>query len=162
MKDQELEKFEATLQRLKPAKPPAALLARLTAVRETSSSSKTAVHRSAGSHSGGWFHVLRWLLPASAAAAIMVVALRQSPKPPTVTVDKTKSDPSGLRADDVQFEQNLVASFDAVAQMPNGDPVRFRCREWSDGMTLRDSSRGIVVEQRTPRLEVTPISFETY
>ena len=105
---------------------------------------------------------MRWLLPASAAAAIMVVALRQSPKPPTVTVDKTKSDPSGLRADDVQFEQNLVASFDAVAQMPNGDPVRFRCREWSDGMTLRDSSRGIVVEQRTPRLEVTPISFETY
>jgi len=27
---------------------------------------------------------------------------------------------------------------------------------------LRDSASGIEVEQRTPRLEVVPVSFETY
>jgi hypothetical protein len=56
----------------------------------------------------------------------------------------------------------LVAAFDAVARLPDGQPVRFRCREWSDGVVLRDSARGIVIEQRMPRLEVVPVSFETY
>jgi hypothetical protein len=67
-----------------------------------------------------------------------------------------------LKADDVEFDQQLVASFDAVARLPSGQPVRFRCREWSDEVVLRDSVSGIVIEQRTPRLEVVPVSFETY
>ena len=56
----------------------------------------------------------------------------------------------------------MVALFDAVAQLPNGQPVRFRCREWADEVVLRDPARGIVIERRTPRLEVVPIRFETY
>jgi hypothetical protein len=67
-----------------------------------------------------------------------------------------------LKADDVEFDQQLVAAFDAVARLPGGQPVRFRCREWADAVVLRDSARGIVIEQRTPRLEVVPVSFETY
>jgi hypothetical protein len=67
-----------------------------------------------------------------------------------------------LKADNVEFDQQLVASFDAVARLPSGQPVRFRCREWADAVVLRDSASGIEVEQRTPRLEVVPVSFETY
>jgi hypothetical protein len=67
-----------------------------------------------------------------------------------------------LKADNVELDQQLVASFDAVARLPSGQPVRFRCREWADAVVMRDSASGIVVEQRTPRLEVVPVSFETY
>ena len=67
-----------------------------------------------------------------------------------------------LKADKVELDQQLVASFDAVARLPSGQPVRFRCREWADAVVLSDSASGIVVEQRTPRLEVVPVSFETY
>jgi hypothetical protein len=67
-----------------------------------------------------------------------------------------------IKADAVEIDQQLVAAFDAVARLPDGQPIRFRCREWSDEVVLRDSARGIVIEQRMPRLEVVPVSFETY
>jgi hypothetical protein len=49
-----------------------------------------------------------------------------------------------------------------VAQLPNGEPVRFRCREWRDDVVVRDPGRGLVIERSTPRLEVVPISVETF
>jgi hypothetical protein len=49
-----------------------------------------------------------------------------------------------------------------VAHLPNGEPVRFLCREWRDEVILRDPARGIVIERQTPRLEVVPVRFETY
>ena len=67
-----------------------------------------------------------------------------------------------LKADTVEIAREWVGSFDAVARMPGGEPVRFRCREWTDAVVWRDSAHGIVVEQRTPRLEVVPVSFDTY
>jgi hypothetical protein len=67
-----------------------------------------------------------------------------------------------VKADKVEFGQDLVATFDAVARLPSGQPVRFRCRQWSDQMVMRDSSKGLVIEERTPRLEVVPVRFETY
>jgi hypothetical protein len=67
-----------------------------------------------------------------------------------------------LRADNVQFDRELVSAFDAVAQMPDGEPVRLRCREWMDRMVLSDRERGLVVEQRVPHVEVVPVRFETY
>jgi hypothetical protein len=67
-----------------------------------------------------------------------------------------------LKADDVEIDQQLVAAFDAVARLPDGQPIRFRCREWADAVVLTDTARGLVIEQRTPRLEVVPVSFETY
>ncbi|HEY9175623.1 MAG TPA: hypothetical protein VI136_25370, partial [Verrucomicrobiae bacterium] len=67
-----------------------------------------------------------------------------------------------MKADQVEIDRKLLASFDAVASLPDGEPVRFRCREWVDAVTLRDSDRGVEITHRTPRLEVVPVSFETY
>jgi hypothetical protein len=62
----------------------------------------------------------------------------------------------------VQIDQALVWSFDAVARLPSGEPIRFRCREWMDQVVLSDRDRGVVFEQRAPRVEVVPVRFETY
>jgi len=56
----------------------------------------------------------------------------------------------------------LVATFDAVGQLPDGEPIRLRCRQWRDEVILRDSARGVVIERQSPRLEVVPVKFETY
>ena len=111
-----------------------------------------------------WRLLLRWLAPATAVAGVLALIVlgpsghgnREHGK------QAAAADKQALKADDVEFDQQLVAAFDAVARMPDGQPVRFRCREWTDEVVLRDSARGIVVEQRTPRLEVVPVSFETY
>jgi hypothetical protein len=67
-----------------------------------------------------------------------------------------------LRADDVKIDQRLVSSFDAVARLPGGEPVRFRCENWMDQTVVSDKSRGLVVENSRPRFEVVPVGFETY
>ena len=67
-----------------------------------------------------------------------------------------------MKADDVKIDQRLVSSFDAVARLPGGEPVRFRCENWMDQMVLKDSSKGWVVNNRQPRFEVVPVGFETY
>jgi hypothetical protein len=112
-----------------------------------------------------WPLLLRWLAPAAAVAALAVTlrvwlpsrhANRQPGNQLSVAAQPT------IKADAVEIDQQLVAAFDAVARLPGGQPIRFRCREWSDEVVLRDSARGIVIEQRMPRLEVVPVSFETY
>ena len=67
-----------------------------------------------------------------------------------------------LKADEVKIDQRLVSSFDAVARLPSGEPVRFRCENWMDEFVLSDKSRGVVVENRKPRFEVLPVGYETY
>jgi hypothetical protein len=67
-----------------------------------------------------------------------------------------------LKTDDVEIDRRLVAAYDAVAQLPGGEPVRFHCREWADNVVLRDQVRGVVIEQRTPRMEIVPVRIETY
>ena len=163
MNDCEHELFEAELRRLAPARPPAALLERLAATsqpRPARNPQLSSIHNQLS----GW-RLLRWLVPATAvgaAAAILLVG--RSPGPASHRRADLPVAPAqpGLKADDVEFDQQLVASFDAVAQMPDGQPVRFRCREWADAVVLRDSARGIEIEQRTPRLEVVPVRFEIY
>jgi hypothetical protein len=75
---------------------------------------------------------------------------------------ETAAPGSPLKADDVQIDEQLVSTFDAVAPLPSGEPVRFRCRQWLDEVVLRDSKRGVEVTRRVPRVEVVPVSFETY
>jgi hypothetical protein len=109
--------------------------------------------------------LLRWLVPTTAAAAAVAVLLVWRPA-------GLQPDPHGqpifplaspaLKADDVEIGRQLVAAFDAVGHLPDGEPVRFRCREWADEVVLHDSARGIVVEQRTPRLEIVAVNYETY
>ena len=64
--------------------------------------------------------------------------------------------------EDVEIDRQLVALFETVAKLPSGVPVRLRCQEWTDDVVLRDSARGLVIERRTPRLEVVPVSLETF
>ncbi len=163
MNDQDSELFAAELRRLKPARPPEALLERLAAAAPRASS--PAPHPSANPDGVSvWWKWARLWLPATAAAAaaIVVLAWRWSapPGPPTPSAAVTPPLPT-LRADGIEFGQQLLAAYDAVAEMPGGEPVRFRCREWMDEVVVHDSARGIVIEQRVPRLEVVPVCFET-
>jgi hypothetical protein len=62
----------------------------------------------------------------------------------------------------MDIDRQLVSAFDAIAELPGGEPVRFHCRQWSDKMVFHDLDRGITVERSTPRLEIIPVRFETY
>jgi hypothetical protein len=163
MNDREHEPFEAELRRLKPAEPPEEFMARLAAARPMPRA-QSSVRSRAAWQPGVWRVPLRWLAPAMAAAVVAVLLVWQPskpeagrPGPPVIAPAKP-----ALKADDVEIDRHLVAGFDAVARLPGGEPVRFRCREWMDSVVLRDSARGVEVEQHTPRLEVVPVGFETY
>lgn len=163
MNDSEQQLFEGELRRLAPASPPAGLMAKLAEARVESNVAPL-LRRSALDPQLFW-RLLRWLAPAAALGAAAVVLLVWAPFHPE---SQRRANPplvpskSALKADGVEIDQQLVASFDAIARLPSGLPVRFRCREWADEVVLRDTARGIVIEQRAPRLEVVPVSFETY
>jgi hypothetical protein len=104
---------------------------------------------------------MRWLVPVTALVVMGALAWRLSqpvigrPAPEAPTPAPT------LTADDVQIGEELVSSFDTVARLPSGEPVRFRCRKWMDEMVVHDKQRGVVIQKRTPRLEVVPVRYET-
>ena len=164
MNDRDHELFEAELHRLKPAKPPEEFMARLAAA-QPALPVRPQVRSRLGFQPVAWWRRLRWLAPATAAAVVVVALLvwgLASPGNKPQTRPIVASARPALKADEVEIDRRLVAAFDAVARMPDGEPIRFRCREWTDAVIWRDSTRGIVVEQRTPRLEIIPVSFETY
>ena len=164
MNELETAQFEKELRRLKPVRPPELFADRLQATVAKAIQTPTAPQRRRSPQGNAWAALLRWLVPTATVAAAVMLAVRQIPEldGPSGGRAGLGSSAFALRADDVQLNQNLVASYDVVGVMPGGEPVRFRCHEWSDAMTLRDSSRGLEVEQRTPRWEVTPVRFETY
>jgi hypothetical protein len=160
----EFEIVETDLQKLEPARPPEELMARLAAAQPAPRAlplPQTApLRRIATSHP-----LFRWLAPVTAAAAMLIgLSLWHSihsagkPRGQTFAVFAKPT----LKTDDVEIDRRLVAAYDAVAQLPGGEPVRFRCREWTDNMVLRDPVRGVVIEQRTPRMEIVPVRIETY
>jgi hypothetical protein len=178
MNDNELERLEAQLRSVSPARPPAEFLERLKSetaalMEERRAHSALAAPRGqtqrtavpetiralepAASYS--WLPLLlRWLVPATAVLAVGAIIWRANL--PARRGRETAGAP--VKADDVRIDQQLVSTFDAVALLPNGEPVRFRCREWMDEVVLRDSRRGIEVARRVPRVEVVPVRFETY
>ena len=108
------------------------------------------------------FH-LRWLVPASVAVIASLIVLRSDLLGVRRITPVTVATPTpAMKADDVKIDSTLMSSFDAVASLPDGEPVRFRCEEWMDEMRLKDSSRGLVYSQRVPRVTVVPVCFETY
>lgn len=156
----DLERFEQELRSLKPARPPTEFVDRLRELEPAPAPSQTAYRAQAQWH---WGHLFRWLAPATAVlAAVGLVWFKyshpriQHGRSLAVTV------PPPLKADSVQIDEQLVGAFDAVGRLPSGEPVRFHCREWMDNVVLRDKTRGVVIEQRTPRVEVVPVRFETY
>ncbi len=177
MSDNELELLEAQLRSVSPARPPADFLQRLKAqapapvaerraqttlaappAQPQGTAAPETVRPSVPAAWSSWLPlVLRWLVPA---AVPVIVAIIWRANLPAGRRLQTASAP--VKADDVQIDQQLVSTFDTVATLPSGEPVRFRCREWMDEVVLRDSRRGVEVARRVPRVEVVPVRFETY
>lgn len=165
MTDQEQKQFEAALRKTRLVKLPGELRSRLLAAAPPKKA------RSAPPWPAlailGWLRVLRLALPAAAAALLvgLVVwrgALRSKPDTTNSKAHPGVIAVSPLKADDVQIDQELVSSFDTLARLPGGEPVRFRCNQWVDQITFSNKAQGLVLQERTPRLEVVPVRFETY
>jgi membrane-associated protease RseP (regulator of RpoE activity) len=163
--EREQQEFEATLRRTRPVKLPEELRSRLLAAAPPKKA------RSATPWPAlavlGWLRVLRLALPAAAVVAIAAVVVWRN----ALTSRKGASDGKSsaaifaaapLKADDVKIDQELVSSFDTVARLPGGEPVRFRCNQWLDEITLSNKAQGLVLQERTPRLEIVTVGFETY
>lgn len=171
MTDQEHEEFETRLRQTKPAGLPEGFAARLLAAEHQLDCvvESPPAARSFPDYLRTLRQALRWLIPATAAALAVTVVWHDS--------GPFASRPSGsasglqkgaglstplLKADDVKINERLVSSFDAVARLPGGEPVRFRFENWMDQVVLSDKSRGLVVENRKPRVEVVAMGYETY
>src|SRR6185436_2215624 len=79
--------------------------------------------------------LLRWLAPLTAAAAIAALFFIKFSSDSSIksqnAVIPIKPE-QAMKADNVEIVEQLVATFDAVAHLPDGAPVRFRCSEWFD------------------------------
>ena len=159
----EQEKMEAELRRVTPARLPANLMNRLVAAKPPVKAQPPARRfTDSGPHS--WLRNLRWLMPATAVTAVAVVAVwRADLLPPgALRAPAPNVIAASSKGGDVKIDRELLSSFDAIGRLPDGEPVRFRCQNWMDQVVLRDQKSGLVVQQRTPRMEITPVRFETY
>ena len=167
MTEHESENFERQLRRTRPARLPASFAARLLAAEPKPSAGVESAPPapSTADYLRTLRRSLRWLIPATAMALALMVAWHGT-SPFTSRPAGSPAGPAAasplLKADDVKIDQRLVSSFDAVARLPGGEPVRFRCENWMDQVVLSDKSRGLVVENRKPRIEVVAMGYETY
>ena len=71
------------------------------------------------------FAGLRWAIAATP-VVIAAILFARSEFRPAGTTDKTKSaDAPGIKANALQVDHSLVSTFDAVAELPGGQPVRY-------------------------------------
>jgi hypothetical protein len=164
LNEEDLRKLESELARLRPAPAPRTFLARVhsAARAATRGSSRPAP---APDLSAIWLAWLRWLAPITALLITGLFVWRSainSVNSISAGNHGSRASAPALNADDIQIDSRLVSTFDAVAVLPSGEPVRFRCNEWLDDVVFRDRSRQVAVEQQLPRLEATPIGFDTY
>ena len=154
MNEPEFEGFEAELRNLKPTQLPALLRLRIMAELPTRTG-----QRPLGSLVTAYW---RWLMPATAllllAALVLGYATHRvgtlAPKSTLASVN------SPLKADKLEIDRHLIARFDAIGRLPNGQPIRFRCAQWLDNVRVRDSATGLLIERTAPRLEIVPVGFE--
>lgn len=162
MNDRDQRRLETELRQLAPARPPAEFMIRLRAARPLPQ-----VHpwrqRADARHWPTLLQFLRWLAPAAGVAALALLVWHRgdSPANPPRQSPASAAQPA-FKAEHVRVDRELVGAFDAVARLPDGQAVRFRCQKWMDQVELRDPGRGLVIQQRSPRLEVVPVRFETY
>jgi hypothetical protein len=160
MNEEEQRKMEAQLRQCFPARLPEQLMARIFAGQSCYQHQATLQPRNPAGLPG-WFGVLRWLAPAAVAVVIFMVWRKE--RLPTGKAEATRGKPvAALNANGVQLNEKLVSSFDAVAQLPSGEPVRFRVQKWQDNVVVKDKARGLLVSESAPRWEVVPVGFETY
>jgi hypothetical protein len=157
--DHELEIFERQLRQVKPAPVPECLQARLNQQRPAEQKPVQVLERSRVRVSN-FLRLLQWLTPATAAILLTVAVVWRGDQ--SGRLNSPDAAAPALKADDIKIHQELISSFDAVAKLPSGEPVRFRCQTWVDQVAVSDSSRGLFIENRTPRIEVVPIGYETY
>ena len=161
MIEEEQERFETELRRVAPASLPADLMDRLRAARTGSPAmSRPKPRRISGLVH--WFVGMRWVIASSAAVVLAIVFVRLESRPTAGSGKIGSAASSGIKANAIQVNHELVSSFDAVAQLPGGEPVRFQCRQWMDEVVMSDDSHGMVIKQSSPRVEVVPVRFETY
>ena len=161
MNEPELDHFEAELRRTPPARPPEPFMARLRAAKTSLATVEPAATRGPVFRPA-WPGVLRWLAPALAAGLAWFCLLPARWSPPTTVVHPPRPAVAGLHADQVKVDQEWGASFEVVARLPGGEPVRFRCQELRDQLVVTDQHSGVEIQENRPRLEVTPVRFETY
>lgn len=155
MRPEEQERLETMLRQMLPATPPSELIERL---RETAVEAQPA-HRQPALRNFHWIDLFtgwRKLTVAAPVAVIILLWLAFHPE------NNNSANASGIKANAVQVDHSLVASFDTVAQLPGGEPVRFHCREWEDDVVVHDDAHGVVISKSTPRIEMVPVRFETY
>jgi len=163
MKAFDPERLEQELSKLRPAKTPQDLVRRMSLAAPFAQ--RHGISRVRFGRFSSWWGGLRWATAATAALAILLSLVYHAPhRTPGHNHERLTPKPTeaSLKADNVEINQQLVGSFDAVAQLPDGEPVRLRCREWLDAVVVRDSARGVVIERQAPRLEVVPVRFEIY
>ena len=162
MTDHEQNRFEAELRRSRPAKIPEDYWSRLLEAARPTKASPVALGPAPVVM--GLQRVLRFLIPATVTALLILVAWRLSlqPKKGDISPQTAATSTTSLSPDEVHVAQDLVSSFDAVARLPSGEPVRFQCRRWLDRVTYSDKEHGLVLEQASPRLEVVAVGYETY
>jgi len=105
---------------------------------------------------------VRWLAPAAVAGLALVLVLARTPRQPRSAPPPAEPGAVAMNADEVVIDRVLLGTFDAVATLPDGEPLHLRCRQWLEAITLRDSVRGVEIQRQTPRVDVVPVSFETY
>jgi hypothetical protein len=161
MNDPEFDAFEAELRAISPAAPPQELVEKLMAARSSVKVPAAPVQEPEPGLGTGLHALWRWLIPATAVAALAVagtVLLVRAPVKPAPGLAVSEPAPQ----ETIEIDRQLLLAYDTVAELASGEPVRFHCREWEETVTVRDPVRGIAIERRTPRLEVTPVRLETY
>jgi hypothetical protein len=159
--DHEQERYEAELRRTPPARLPEQFMARLLAAKPGAEPARpTRLQPAPGWPQ--WWRLWRWWAPAMALVVVGLLLSLRKANLESVANQRPLAAAYGLKADNVQVDQELVSSFDVVATLPGGEPVRFRCRQWKDQLVVTDKNSGVEIEQNSPRIEVVPLRFETY
>jgi hypothetical protein len=159
----EQERYEAELRRTPPARVPEPFMATLRAAKPCAKPARVE-HLEPVAIPSGWWRAWRWLTPALAVGAAVagLLVVRASFQPESGVKKVPLAAVYGLKAEDVQVDQELVSSFDVVARLPGGEPVRFHCQKWNDQVVVTDTNTEMEIEQNRPRIEVVPVRFETY
>jgi hypothetical protein len=154
-----LDKLETELRRIPPSAVPQDLLARLRAAGAEPRLARGIARRPTVRW---WDWVVGWRGLAWATPVAAVWLLWLAWRPAAAPGQGGLAAAHGIKADAVQVGHSLIASFDTVAQMPDGEPVRFHCRQWEDELVVHDQANGVSIMQSTPRMEVVPVRFETF
>jgi hypothetical protein len=161
MNEQEQELFETELRRLELSQLPHELQARLQRLRQTEPLKEIRRPQAAFRERGAWAW-LRWIAPATAAMLALFAVIWHLNRDTSTAPTHLASPNKAFKADHVEIDRELLDSIDTIQHTPDGEPVHFRINQWMEAVTLRDSTRGVEVIQRTPRIEVVPVSFGSY